>query len=341
MTANSWRCLICGILLLCHRANASSADETDFLMNPVLTSQQAIQAAVEQYEIRLKQLEQRQRRGILTDEEERLKALVRLFIIFAGPGLDKKGEEPGRLELVDLAQTDDPAVTILRQRIRIPAPKGVVFVRTYSSLHVMPTDVLAAFTRENTQGVTILSRYIAMAKQTAADHAHQQFYDHRQAAILSHELVHAYINAALAEKPGHNLPVWFHEGCATYLSDSPGGKPVTQLLETPLGYRFVTFEDKAPWDYRQYKLVFNFLEARLGRSGLYGQIRQAVETGSIEALMAKMQVETPFVLMDKAEQWHRSRQILIYSLGTMVVLVLLLLIWSKLPKERKNIEPIV
>lgn len=335
------RCIICGILLLGLQAGAAQVNDIDFLRNPVLTSQEAIQAAVERYQRRLRELEYRQRQGTLTDREQDLKALIRLFLIFAGPGLGQGGVDPGRLECIHLSQSDDPAVVTLREHIQIPAPKGVVFVRTYPSKQVMPIDILAAFTRDNTRGVTILSRYVALVEQSAADPAEQRFYDRRQAAVLSHELVHAYINASLAEQNGRDLPVWFHEGCATYLSDSPGAGPETRLVETSTGYRYVTFEEKAPWDYRRYRLVFDYLEAQFGRPGLYDHIRRAVETGTVETLLTETQTETPLLLMEQAERWQRRRRMVMFSLGTAVVVVLLLLIWRKLPTERNNVEPVV
>ena len=155
-------CLLiaCGLLGQIDAALRGSAMTIDELANPVLRSQEEIDghAAVCR---RLLALPQPQGDPSLSSPGLLLKqSLARLFMTFARPGRGRAGVEPGHLQLIDLETHDDPALLLLRERVRLSAPRGYVFVRTFSSRHAMPSDLLVAFQRENTRGVTFLGRYV-------------------------------------------------------------------------------------------------------------------------------------------------------------------------------------
>ena len=96
------------------------------LANPVLRSEEEIDdhAAVCR---RLLALPQPQGDPSLSSPDLLLKqSLARLFMTFARPGRGGAGVEPGHLQLVDLQTHDDPALQLLRERVRLPAPRGYV-----------------------------------------------------------------------------------------------------------------------------------------------------------------------------------------------------------------------
>jgi hypothetical protein len=310
------------------------------LDNPVLTSQRQIDQKLTDCEDLLDALAQQEQRETLSSPQQRRKALARLYVVFAGPGDQGAGVEPGRLELVDLAKTTDPAVRMLRDQVKLPCPPGLVFIRYYASRHVMPLEILPAFHRENTRGATILSRYIAILERTASDPAQQGFLRQSQGRILSHELVHAYINSVLG-RDRNRLPLWFHEACATFLSGSPGGERVGELVQTPVGFRHVLFQDKAPRDYQQYKLMFEYLRAKLGRRDLYAQIRQAIDARSVKSLLACVRVNDSEGLLIKAQTWKQRQDLAKYGVAAALVMGMLWALWRMLPPRPKHIEPVV
>jgi hypothetical protein len=315
-------------------------DATDYLWldNPVLTSQQQIDQKLMACEDLLAALAQQEQRETLPARLQRLKVLARLYMVFAGSEGKEAGVESGRLELLDLSQTADPAVSQLRDQMKIPCPSGFVFLRYYSSRHVMPLEILSAFHRENTRGVTILSRYIAILEKKASEPGQERFLEQSQARIVSHELVHAYINSVLG-RDRDRLPLWFHEACATYLSGSPGGERVSELVQTPAGFKHVLFQDKAPIDYQQYKLLFEYLRAKLGRKDLYAQIRTAIHTRSVQSLLSCAQVNSSQELVTRAQVWKQRRNLLKYGVAAVLVIGLLLVIWRMLPQRPKHVEP--
>jgi len=308
------------------------------LENPVLTSQQEIDQKLKACEDLLMSLAQQAQQETLPSHLQRLRALARLYVVFAGSDDKTPGVESGRLELVDLAQTTDPAVMKLRDQMRIPCSAGFVFLRYYSSRHVMPLEILPAFHRENTRAVTILSRYIAIIEKKASEPGQERFLEQSQARIVSHELVHAYINSVLG-RDRDRLPLWFHEACATYLSGSPGGERVSELVQTPAGFKHVLFQDKAPRDYQQYKLLFEYLRAKLGRKKLYAQIRTAIHTRSVQPLLSCVQVNSSQELVIRAQAWQRRRNLAKYGIAVVLVIGLLGGIWRMLPQQPKHVEP--
>jgi len=336
-----WSVLLLSVLIVqaCPLLGTAAFDDLG-LDNPVLTSQQQIDQKLTDCEDLLAALAQQEQRETLSSPQQRLKALARLYVVFAGPGDQGAGVEPGRLELVDLAHTSDLAVSKLRDQVKIPCPPGLVFIRYYASRHVMPLEILPAFHRENTRGATILSRYIAIIERAASDPSQQGFLRQSQARILSHELVHAYINSVLG-RDRSRLPLWFHEACATYLSGSPGGARVSELVQTPVGFRHVLFQDEAPRDYQQYKLMFEYLRAKLGRIDLYAQIRQAIAARSVQSLLARVGANDSEELLTKAQTWEHRRNLAKHSAAAALVVGLLWAFWRMLPQKPKPKEPVV
>lgn len=339
--SGQWSASLAPVLmcLACPLLGMATLDELG-LDNPVLVSQAQIDQKLTECQVWLDSLEQEERQATLSPSQQRARALARLYVIFAGPGDKAAGVEAGRLEYVDLATTADPAVSVLRDQVRLPCPPGLVFVRYYTSRHVMPMEILPAFQREHTRGATILSRYIAILEAASSDPAKQRFLRQSQVRILSHELVHAYVNAILGSER-KKLPLWFHEGCATYFSGSPGGARVSELIQTPVGFRHVLFQEQAPRDYRQYKLVFAYLRAKLGKRHLYALVRQAIDTRSVQSLLTSVQVHDAEGLSAKAQSWERTRSLTRFGIAGCLLIWLLYTVWRLLPKRPQRIEPVV
>ena len=324
------------------RASAMTIKE---LANPVLCSEEEIDAHADLCRRLLAQSPPQGDPSLSSPGLLLKQSLARLFMTFARPGRGGAGVEPGQLQLVDLGTHNDPALQLLRERVRLPAPRGYVFVRTFSSRHAMPSDILVAFQRENTRGVTILGRYIAMLAPQPTHSSEESLYQRMHRRVLSHELVHAFIGSSVEWQRSRSdpaqrvalrnrLPVWFHEGCATYLSDSPGGACVTELVETPAGYRHLTLKSRAPADYQAYKLAFDYAASRLGRRGLFDILRQTIEAGDSHIMLTRLQAVSFEQLLERARDWKSRRLTLLYSLAIALLAGVALYVWRLLPSSR-------
>ncbi len=305
------------------------------LMDPQLTSDEQIDHFARRCTHLLETTGQQVSQVSPTADRMLKRKLASTFLLFAKPGPMSPGVESGRLERVRLDTFADPALRLLRDRIGLRPPRGYVFVRYYRSKHLLPTELLAAFHREHTRAVTLGGRYIAMLSKPPADPGELSLQQRMERKILSHELVHAYLNASIdwVRTP---LPIWFHEGCAVFLSNSPGGKRITELVDTPVGYRHVSMNNQAPLDYREYRTAFDYLRARLGKQDLFAAIKQVVESGDAQSLLLRMQVQSFAELLARAKQWKARRQTLGYSLAIVVLLALGGYVYRLLPKDSKH-----
>lgn len=204
--------------------------------------------------------------------------------------------------IVDFAASSDPALVRLREDVGIHAPPGGAVVRLYKSVDIIPGAIRELFGRD-VGGVTLWRRYIAIVTDEKAD---DEIHD-----TVSHELVHAFIASRLGVTGGE-LPTWFHEGAALYLSDA---KPHYVSYTGPGSQRM----SYSPRDYNDYRLAFRYLESAIGPKGVTNFIRRAVEGGSVEpALQAAVGVRDWEALRGKALDWWKRRQ-LYYALAVIGV----------------------
>lgn len=178
--------------------------------------------------------------------------------------------EAERLYIESFSLSKDKAVRKLREEIGLPPPEGGAVVRIYYFKRAMPEPVRELF-REGVQGITRWCRFIAI---NAEGLGKQELED-----VISHELAHAYISSSLGLS-GDNLPRWFHEGVALYLSDARD----VYVSQTNFGMGRIAW---SPREYEEYKIAFKYIESRIGEQGTGEFIRRAVEGKSAdEALRA-------------------------------------------------------
>jgi hypothetical protein len=171
-------------------------------------------------------------------------------------------------QVIDLAKSRVPSVVALREVVKIPPPAEPVLVKTFRR-DGLPPAIRPAFSKPETNGVTIGGRYIAII--------HTEFskeYDD----VLSHELVHAYISLA-SPKP---LPTWFHEGSAVHFSIDKNwkfyGKPSDSQAGVMVGQKV-----ELPEFYKNKLQNFHYLIEKVGKPKFYKWYREAVMTGVVNA----------------------------------------------------------
>jgi hypothetical protein len=233
----------------------------------------------------------------LDDRSQMLLTLAEYFLIFVA-GQPPQGD-PGRLELVDLATSNDPAVVRLRDQAGLPPPPGYVFVRSYPSREAMPELARRPFQDPQVAGVTYLTRYIALLDEDKASWAEQALEDQALPATTSHELVHAYLNASLGPTRENDLPRWYHEGLAVYFS----GSGEEHVIVTPS----FSLSQTTTTEYKSFELIFKYLEDRLGKGGLYQALRQTLTNGDAAPLYQAAGLTSESWLLASAESWQQQR----------------------------------
>ncbi len=219
-------------------------------------------------------------------------------------------EQGGSFKIVDFQSSRDKAITRLRDTIAIPAPKGGAILRLYNTRDSMPDNIAKLFSQD-TGGLTLWCRFVAVFKENKSP---DQLQD-----TISHELVHAYISSYLGASRD-DLPRWFHEGVALYLSDSKD----TYSYRTGMNTEMISW---SPKDYANYRLCFRYLDSILGKPGIERFIREAVVGRNAEkALWREAQITSFDDLLNKANRWRIDWQIFYLALVFVPLAVLALVL---------------
>ncbi len=232
--------------------------------------------------------------------------------------------------LVDLETSPEPAVKRLRDA-GVPAPKGFVYVKYFADRERLPESLKRAFADEATAGVTLPGgRYVAILKARSGSAAPGGIEERAIPKVLSHELVHAYINARFSAT-SRIFPRWFQEGVAIYLSGTGGSDNEVRVF--PDGSREIR-RTGPTMEYRQFGVAFEFLADRLGQKELDGFIATAIANEDAGVLLRRAGAATDEALFAMADRW-RFRQGL-WKTAYLVAFLLVLggigrFIWSRIP----------
>jgi hypothetical protein len=231
-------------------------------------------------------------------------------------------KKPGeRWSIVSFARSDNIAIRRLRDEISLPAPSGGAVLRVYTKRSAMPDAIRGSFV-PGAVGVT-WGRFIAVCTEGIPSS--------RVAEIIAHEMAHAYVNSCTI-RPA-DLPKWFGEGLALYVSDLNAGAMRFILGENNYSsdnsFAQLVFDigsARCPDEEAEHSLAFRYLCAVLGKSGLALFIRQSVEQGSLdEPMITVFGTTSHSALMAKAHRWERNQRLAILGIGLVCILFLLFL----------------
>jgi hypothetical protein len=311
---------------ICEASLEALKQEEDWyerLIDPVLSNEFEIAHRLELYSEVHRCLEDVIERD--TNELERLYMLTEYFLIFVG-GYQTE-EDGSELQLVDLAESDDPAVIRIREEAGLGPPPGYVYMRLYDSRQSMPPRLQSIFADRQAAGVTIFSRYIAVPMDGGVSIQDQILQQRTLPRTVSHELIHAYVHASLDPRDLGTLPEWFNEGVAIYFS----GSGENHILVTPqaVAARTTTAE------YLEYKEIFDYLESQLGKPKFQELIREAVELVEPSRIYEELGIEDEAQLRSLTQEWRglRIRQGQIISLVSIIVLAAFV-VWLVPPEVR-------
>jgi len=286
------------------------------LYDPVITSQNELDQQILLYDELYNCLSVNE--GENTVEEQQILHLTELFLIFI-KGLNTPIGN-SRLELVELNETNDPAIVRIRDQLGIPPPPGYVFIRSYSDISSIPMPIREIFEQHHAAGVTLFTRYIAILEEGSNTWQEKSLQARSLPKTYSHELVHAYVNSSVGTTTIGNLPTWFHEGIAIYFSRSGEN----QAIVTPNFTLYLT----PPPDYRQYDLNFKFLESKLGKKNLINRIGESITHKNPEILFTGLDIHDGYELQLQALEWKQEKDLYQTLIGTAVLFILAYLIVS-------------
>lgn len=293
------------------------------LINPVLISQTEVNEKVALYSTMYNCLLDEGSDSLSVEDRATIQKLLEYFLIFAG-GLGTPSDGT-TLNLVSLAESTDPAVVEIRDETGIEAPEGYIFVRTYSSREAMPEIVRQAFESKDVAGVTILSRYIAVLAERKETWAQRALQIQTLPEIISHELIHAYVNSALGQS-NFDLPAWYSEGLAIYFS----GSETMHTIVTPN----FTISSTSTEDYQLYHLTFRFMEASHGRERLLELISLSIQEADPSILYQDLDINDEQLLVSRARTWSQQRNNLARGGIIIIALIAVLLLWRVAPEYR-------
>lgn len=258
------------------------------LLNPIFRTRAEIAAALPARREMLACMDALRYRTVLPDWFTPAREGLGLFVLFAS--------NEQELEVIDLAATDDPAVRKLREDVGLPAPEGLVLVRSFPGREALPDVLVPAFDAPETRAVTIGARFIAILTESAMTGPAPRTARQR---TLSHELVHAYLNAGWDWDDGPpTFPSWFHEGMAIHFSGSG-------QADIGVGFGGGLVRVSPTLEYEEYERAFLYLEETLGRAAFYRAIRTAVNGQDATALLRSAGVDSYAELDRNAGLWLR------------------------------------
>ena len=201
----------------------------------------------------------------------------------------------------------------LREEASLEPPPGYIYVRFYDSRQSMPTRLRNLFS-ENTAGLTLLTRYIVILEEDPITFEQHALQAQTLPRTVSHELIHAYINASLGIDALNNMPLWYAEGIAIYFSNSGEDNVVVGPD--------ATIRSTSPQDYRDYRDNFNYLENELGRKQLLDDIRLSVEDNDPAIVFRGLGYTSEEQFLQNASDYW-TRRLLLIAAGIFVGVLLI------------------
>ena len=222
----------------------------DRLIDPILDSQPQVEERLGLYS----QMHACIQAGTSDVNLKYIRELTEYFMVFIGGY--QTPSNGSAFSMINLASSDDPAVTAIRQKVGIAPPPGYVYVRFYYTRDAMPDLVKQAFANPDVRGVTIFTRYVAVL----ADNSAVQL--NALPKTVSHELVHAYLKSVQGVGNMDAFPLWYDEGMAVHFS---GSSEPSCIYTTRDGISGTSCET-SPENYVQYGANLAYLENKLGEA---------------------------------------------------------------------------
>lgn len=285
-------------------------DWEEQLINPMLTSAEQVAVRYNLYAQVHRCLEADS--ASLANEYKTIYMLTDYFLIFI-EGYETTTDTQSFLT-IDPATSNDKAIVKIRDEAGISPPQGYIFARLFPSREAMPASLQSIFKNEQVEGVTIFARYVAVLAEDKKLWGERLLQSMTLPETISHELVHAYVNARIGYENYSKLPTWYEEGIAIYFSGS--GKNHT--IVTPN----LTITTTSPADYQQYENNFNFLEAMYGRKQLLALINASINQADPSILYVNLKLDSDEAFIATASSWKNQRDNTHLGISLMLIILI-------------------
>ena len=212
--------------------------------------------------------------------------------------------------LVNLASSDDPALAKLRGMIALPSPPGFAYVHIKRSekrdfLYGLPALIPSVPKEEIIQpGETFLTRYITIDLGKCLVDGTDKNGRSDVETTLSHELVHVYVNSLMGFEHFDELPKWFNEGLAVYVT---GDNKISKVTHTYSGE--VTQTRSVCDEYKKYYLSFQYLAWLKGENSFNLFVTECIKTRRIKDLLLNYyEIRSQEHLEKAAKRWDGLNQ---------------------------------
>lgn len=241
--------------------------------------------------------------------------------------LDEKKERGISLKIPKLDRQDDrkrvydSACAVYHSTVQVWKKHGLEIPPGYIYVKIFPSDKSMEewFNLENKKiaGLTIPCRFVAIPWRKSSSEFEN---------TLSHELVHAFVGSQVGYFMSANLPKWWHEGLATFLSDDLG----SQLLEYSVkldekgNLLTHTLESHTDDEYMLFKARFEYLLSTYGQERMATFIKTSLQSDSDidQALKKVYGITAPDKFFESAKNWRKNWDYRNYTL-----LIAILVVW--------------
>lgn len=213
----------------------------------------------------------------LSDASDKIKARVKSW-----PNANEISEAIDRFNLfynqgarISFASSQDKAILKLKKEVGLTPPPGYALIAVSRLMSMIEdSEGITKF------GVTLGDRFIVLADPSAGIISTEPEKSVTEMPSFSHEMVHAFMSSYIFEQGVEDrLPMWFHEGCATYFSGDVESKTVARGYDIGQGGQ-VEVNAKMTEEYKKYRLVMNYLSTVYGKENFHLFIRESLKTGS-------------------------------------------------------------
>ena len=257
----------------------------------------------------------------LSDLNRKILTLIDFFLIFVNAP-EPTGDQLSYLTIDPLKSTDK-AIVQLRDETGVSPPPGYIYVRLFPSQEAMPAPLKVFFVNKDIKGLTLFVRYVAVLAENKNYWGERLLQSFTLPETISHELVHAYVNARLGYKSYAKIPTWYAEGIAIYFSGS--GKDHTVVTPN------LTITTTSPLDYQQYENNFNFLEATYGRKQLLTLIKESIDKDDPSILYTTLDFLSAQDFIGSADAWKKQSDLhrLVFVFTLIILIGIGMTIWWK------------
>lgn len=185
------------------------------------------------------------------------------------------------------------------KKLGLDIPKGYIYVKVFPSQKDIDAFLGQEDQGKKAGGVTFPCRFIALPWTNSGVFK----------STLDHEIVHVLVNATGGHIREYDVPLWWREGLATFLSDDLGVQLVEYNLQRDGNGNFVSssLESHTDKDYMKYKSYFEYVEAVYGKSKLVSFINSSTKKSVPETLKSIFGISSEQQFFLQASEWKKKQ----------------------------------